>query len=104
MSTRAPSRNTSLASVLFSVISILVGLFILLAYSLVAVEVFEPLVSYVLNNYTLSEVPNAEQNINSMFKMAFGNVPWIAGVGLIVIGFVNEWRRRRTVTRQRIRR
>lgn len=97
------SRNTSLASALFSVISILVGLFILTVYSLIAVEVFNPLVAFALENFELTEVPNAEQSINNMFTMAFGTVPWIAGFGLIIVGVVNEYRRRRTISRQRVR-
>lgn len=104
MSVRPPggSRNVALVSTMLNVVVILTGLFILLVYQLMFVSFFDPLIEQVVGTYEFQHLAGKEI-ANNLFGVSTGTVVWVAGAALVVVGLVNEYRRRRTVTRQRLR-
>ena len=98
----ATARNRSLASLIFSAVSIFVGLFFVFIYVYFSVELLDPLAEEIFSNFDLAGY-NGEEIINDMFGTVTSTVPLLGGGGLIAIGVVNEYRRRRTAARQRIR-
>jgi len=98
----ASLRNRSLVSAVFSAVSISVGLFVIFVFQFMSPQLLNPIAKWAINNNDLSAY-SGETLINEMFVSATQTVPKVAGAGLVIIGLVNEYRRRRTATQQRVR-
>lgn len=98
MSAQQPT--SSLASYVVSVVSILSGLFLILTYQFLSVRVLAPIADIVVSSSDTS-IYGGESMINGIFGTVTTTVPVLAGIGLIVIGVVVEFRRRRTAAARR---
>jgi len=88
-------------STMISVVSIMTGLFLLLVYQFMFVSLLDPMIAQILGSHDFKHI-QGEQLANELFGISTGTVVWMSAAALILIGLVNEYRRRRTVRRQRI--
>lgn len=100
MSAARGSRNASIVSAILSVVTILTGLFLLLIYQFFFGSFLNELIADVVGTYEFTTF-DGPALFNEWFGIITGDVVWIAGAALIAVGLINEFRRRRTIVRQR---
>lgn len=86
-----------MGSRLMNYIAIVLGLFILLVTQTVLAGALGPTRDVVLDNADNLDTFNGREHINSMYEAAVLWAPRTAGMGLIVLGVIFEYRRQRLV-------